>query len=225
MIWSAVRSRSVEAPTRELSMAGKSKAIVGIPAVPPVAFAAALLAAPGSSGTGAPALPLSGRPPSVGAGKDVLDVIVDQHNVEFAALLAIMPGQLRIGFPLNPVGRLLLAQENEVIELGGMVAISGGPMVTLVDTDSRWTTRPSWSCVTPMIMGIPPSTWGSGSKRSRTCKTDLCCRPWKHPVLRTRLDIPFSGGQVYVIGRSRIEDGNSGYNKRRAYASVSVHGV
>ena len=49
MIWSAVRSRSVEAPTRELSMAGKSKAIVGMPAVPPVAFAAALLAAPGTN--------------------------------------------------------------------------------------------------------------------------------------------------------------------------------
>jgi len=46
--------------------------------------------------------------------------------VEFTALLAIMPGQLRIGFPLNPVGRLLLAQEDEVVELGGMVAISIG---------------------------------------------------------------------------------------------------
>jgi hypothetical protein len=67
-----------------------------------------------------------------------------------------MPGQLRIGFPLNPVGRFLLAQEDEVVELGGMVAISGRPMETLVDTDSRWLTRPSWSCVTPMIMGIPP---------------------------------------------------------------------
>jgi len=76
--------------------------------------------------------------------------------VEFAALLAIMPGQLRIGFPFNAVGRLLLAQEDEVVELGGMVVISGSPMETLVDTDSRWTTRPSWSCVTPIIMGIPP---------------------------------------------------------------------
>jgi hypothetical protein len=46
--------------------------------------------------------------------------------VEFAALLAIMPGQLRIGFPLDPIGRLLLAQEDEVVELGGMVAISIG---------------------------------------------------------------------------------------------------
>ena len=46
--------------------------------------------------------------------------------MEFTALLAIMPGQLRIGFPLNPVGRLLLAQEDEVVELGGMVAISIG---------------------------------------------------------------------------------------------------
>jgi hypothetical protein len=66
-----------------------------------------------------------------------------------------MPGQFRIGFPPKPVGRLLLAQEDEVVELGGMVAISGSPMETLVDADSRWTTRSSWSCVTPMIMGIP----------------------------------------------------------------------
>jgi hypothetical protein len=85
-------------------MAGRSKAIVGIPAVPPVAFAAALLAAPGSSDAVTPALPLSGRPPGIGVGEDALDVIVDQHDVKFAALLAIMPGQLRTGFPLNPVG-------------------------------------------------------------------------------------------------------------------------
>jgi len=82
--------------------------------------------------------------------------------VEFAALLAIMPGQLRIGFPPKPVGRLLPGQEDEVVELGGMIAISGSPMETLVDTDSRCTTRSSWSCVTPIIIGIPPCTWGSG---------------------------------------------------------------
>jgi len=75
----------------------------------------------GGGGPVTPALPLGGRPPSVGTGKDVLDVIVDPHNVKFAALLAIMPGQLRIGFPPKPVGRLLLAQEDEVVELGGMV--------------------------------------------------------------------------------------------------------
>jgi hypothetical protein len=46
--------------------------------------------------------------------------------VKFPALLAIMPGQLRIGFPLDLVGRLLLPQEDEVVELGGMVAISIG---------------------------------------------------------------------------------------------------
>ena len=101
--------------------------------------------------------PLGGRPPGIGAGKDVFDVVVDQLDVQFAALLAIMPGQLRIGFPPKPVGCLLLVQEDEVIELGGMVAISGRPMETLVDTDSRWTTWPSWSCVTPMIMMLPPS--------------------------------------------------------------------
>jgi hypothetical protein len=46
--------------------------------------------------------------------------------VEFPALLAIMPGQFRISFPPKPVGRVLFAQENEVVELGGMVAISIG---------------------------------------------------------------------------------------------------
>ncbi len=47
-------------------------------------------------------------------------------DVVFAARLALMLGQLGIGFPLNSVGRLLLAQENDVVELGGMVAISIG---------------------------------------------------------------------------------------------------
>jgi hypothetical protein len=46
--------------------------------------------------------------------------------VEFAALVSVVLGQFRIDFPPNPVGRLLLAQEDEVIELGGMVAISIG---------------------------------------------------------------------------------------------------
>jgi hypothetical protein len=46
--------------------------------------------------------------------------------VEFPALLSVVLGQFRIDFPPNPVGRLLLAQENEVVELGGMVAISIG---------------------------------------------------------------------------------------------------
>ena len=47
-------------------------------------------------------------------------------DVVFAARLAVMLGQLWTGFPLNSVGRLLLAQEDEVVELGGVVAISVG---------------------------------------------------------------------------------------------------
>src|SRR5271157_5647639 len=82
--------------------------------------------APGGRGAIAPALPLGGRPPSVKAGKDVLDVIVDQHNVEFAALAAVVLGQFRIDFPPNSVGRFLFPQEDEVVELGGMVTISIG---------------------------------------------------------------------------------------------------
>jgi hypothetical protein len=47
--------------------------------------------------------------------------------VEFVAFLTEMLGQFRINFPPNSVGRLLLlAQENEVVELGGMVAIPIG---------------------------------------------------------------------------------------------------
>src|ERR1019366_3595241 len=60
--------------------------------------------ASGSIGTVTPALPLSGRPPSVGAGEDVLDVIVDQHNVKVLAFFTIVLGQFRIDFPPNPVG-------------------------------------------------------------------------------------------------------------------------
>jgi hypothetical protein len=46
--------------------------------------------------------------------------------VEFAALVSVVLGQFRIDFPPNPVGRLLAPQEDEVIELGGVVAISIG---------------------------------------------------------------------------------------------------
>ena len=74
----------------------------------------------------APALSLRGRPPSVGAGKDILDIVVDQHDVKVPALLSVVLGQFRVNLPLDPVGRLLLAQEDEVVELRGMVAISVG---------------------------------------------------------------------------------------------------
>jgi Protein of unknown function (DUF3096) len=53
----------------------------------------------------------------------------------------------------------------------------------------------------------------------RRRKTDPFRGPWKHPALQTRLTIAFSGGQVYVIGRSRIEKvnlslGRSLHNRR-----------
>jgi hypothetical protein len=73
-----------------------------------------------------PSTPLRGRPPSIGTGEDVLDVVVNQHNVKIPALLTVMLGQFRINLPLDSVGRLLLAQEDEVVELRGMVAISIG---------------------------------------------------------------------------------------------------
>src|SRR5207249_6598141 len=79
-----------------------------------------------TSGRGSvtPALPLRGRPPGVGAGEDVLDVVVDQHDVELAALVPVVLREFRVGLPLDAAGCLLLAQEDEVVELGGMVAIS-----------------------------------------------------------------------------------------------------
>jgi hypothetical protein len=74
-----------------------------------------LRCAPSGGGTITPALALSGRPPGIGTGEDVLDVVVDQHDVEFPALLAIMPGKLRISFPLNPVICLRFAQEDTLL--------------------------------------------------------------------------------------------------------------
>jgi hypothetical protein len=46
--------------------------------------------------------------------------------VKIPALLTVVLGQFRVDFPLDPIGRLLFAQEDEVVELGGMVAISIG---------------------------------------------------------------------------------------------------
>ena len=84
--------------------------------------------APGRRRSVAPALPLRGRPPSVGAREDILDVVVDQHYVKIPAMASspVVLGQFRVNLPLDPVGRLLLAQEDEVVELDGMVAISIG---------------------------------------------------------------------------------------------------
>ena len=67
----------------------------------------------GGRGPVTPALPLGGRPPSIGTGKDVLDVVVHQHDVQFAALLAIMPGQLRIGFPPKPLADFFLRSSRQ----------------------------------------------------------------------------------------------------------------
>jgi hypothetical protein len=73
-----------------------------------------------------PALPFGGCPLGVGTGEYILDVIVDQHDVEFTALVSVVLGQFRIDFPPNPVGCLFLSQEYEVVELGGMIAIPIG---------------------------------------------------------------------------------------------------
>src|SRR5207244_13164076 len=82
--------------------------------------------APGGRGSVAPALPLRGRPPSVRTGENILDVVVDQHDVKLAALLPVVLGEFRVGLPLDAAGCLLLPQEDEVVELGGMVAVSVG---------------------------------------------------------------------------------------------------
>ncbi len=60
----------------------------------------------------------------------------------------------------------------------------------------------------------------------RKGKTDPFRGPWKRPALKTRLDIPFRGGRVYVAGRPESENGNSGlkaYGHRgRAEASDTL---
>jgi hypothetical protein len=45
----------------------------------------------------------------------------------------------------------------------------------------------------------------SGVAILRRGKTDLFRGPWKHPELKTRLDLAFRGGQVYVTGQSESE--------------------
>jgi hypothetical protein len=46
--------------------------------------------------------------------------------VKIPALLTVVLGQFRVNLPLDPVGRLLLAEEDEVVELRRVVAISIG---------------------------------------------------------------------------------------------------
>ena len=41
-------------------------------------------------------------------------------------------------------------------------------------------------------------------------KTGLFHGPWKHPALKTRLDLEFRGARVYITLRAKAENGNSG---------------
>jgi hypothetical protein len=50
--------------------------------------------------------------------------------------------------------------------------------------------------------------WGFGILRRG--ETDPFHGSWKHPALKTRLDLPFRGGRVYVAGWPVDQNGNSG---------------
>ena len=44
----------------------------------------------------------------------------------------------------------------------------------------------------------------------RRGKTGPFHGPWKHPALKTRLDLEFRGARVYITRRAKTENGNSG---------------
>ena len=49
----------------------------------------------------------------------------------------------------------------------------------------------------------------SGLGILRRGRTDPFRGPWKHPALKTRLDLAFRGGRGYFTGGSERENGNS----------------
>jgi hypothetical protein len=60
------------------------------------------------------------------------------------------------------------------------------------------------------VGGIGQRAAVSGFGILRRRKTDPFRGPWKHPALKTRLDLAFRGGRVYVTGRPENENGDSG---------------
>lgn len=71
-----------------------------------------------------PALSLRYCPPGIRSGEDVVDIVVDEHDLERMAVDAVMLRQIGISFSLNAFGRLSLAQKHEVVELRRIIAFS-----------------------------------------------------------------------------------------------------
>jgi len=46
----------------------------------------------------------------------------------------------------------------------------------------------------------------------RRGSTAPLCGSWKHPAVKPRLDLEFTGAWVYIPGRGKTENGNSGHN-------------
>jgi hypothetical protein len=51
--------------------------------------------------------------------------------------------------------------------------------------------------------------WGSWERQEMAFQS-----PWKHLALKARLDIEFRGARVYITGRTKTENGNSGLMTR-----------
>jgi hypothetical protein len=58
--------------------------------------------------------------------------------------------------------------------------------------------------------GIGRKSGSFGLWESRRSRTGSFGGRWRHRALKTRLDVPFRGGRVYVIGWPEIETGNLG---------------
>ncbi len=93
-----------------------------------------------------------------------------------------------------------------------------GFIVTNLETDSRAAVRFYYKRGTAEIAAATIKEGKLGVRRTAASglailqrgKTDSFRGPWKHPALKTRLDIPFRGGRVHVTGRPEIENGSSG---------------
>ena len=58
--------------------------------------------------------------------------------------------------------------------------------------------------------GIARKSGSFGLWEFRPSKTGSCGGRWRHRALKRRLEVPFRGGRVYVIGWLEIETGNPG---------------
>ena len=84
-------------------------------------------------------------------------------------------------------------------------------------------TKPGIACVVSQISNSPRDRASLSLSSLRTAKTDPARDPWKCGEVQAQLTVAFGAGQMYVAGRRRVQNGNSG-SKSALRKQLVCHG-